>query len=58
MENQIEVVVEDLAPQLTKLTSNWSFWLFRNDKSKKYKDNVKFISTIGSIEEFWRFGLS
>jgi len=35
------------------LENSWSFWFYKNDKSKSWKDNVKFITTVDFVEDFW-----
>jgi len=35
------------------LENGWSFWFFKNDKQKDWKDNVKFITTVEFVEDFW-----
>lgn len=35
------------------LENCWSFWFFKNDKSKKWEDNVKFITSVDFVEDFW-----
>jgi len=35
------------------LENSWSFWFYKNDKLKDWKDNVKFITTVDYVEDFW-----
>ena len=35
------------------LHNEWSWWFFKNDKGHDWKDNLKFITTFGSVEDFW-----
>jgi hypothetical protein len=37
-----------------ELNIRWKFWSFKNDKTKSYDENIKPISLVGSIQEFWR----
>ena len=39
------------------LENSWSFWFFKNEKSKSWKDNVKFITTVDFVEDFWGYFL-
>lgn len=35
------------------LENTWSFWFYKNDKNKEWKDNVKFITSVDFVEDFW-----
>lgn len=35
------------------LENSWSFWFYKNDKNKSWKENVKFITTVDFVEDFW-----
>lgn len=35
------------------LENSWSFWFYKNEKSKSWKENVKFITTVDYVEDFW-----
>ena len=35
------------------LQDSWSFWFYKNEKTKSWKDNVKFITTVDFVEDFW-----
>jgi len=35
------------------LENSWSFHFYKNDKNKNWKDNVKFITTVEFVEDFW-----
>lgn len=35
------------------LENSWSFWFYKNDKSKNWQENVKFITTVDYVEDFW-----
>lgn len=35
------------------LEDSWSFWFYKNEKSKSWKENVKFITTVEFVEDFW-----
>ena len=37
------------------LENSWSFWFYKNDKSKEWQENVKFITTVDYVEDFWRY---
>ena len=36
------------------LANKWVFWWFRNDKSKKWEQNLEKIATVDTIEDFWQ----
>ena len=36
------------------LQDSWSFWFYKNEKTKTWKENVKFITTVDFVEDFWR----
>ena len=35
------------------LEHRWTFWWFKNDRSKTWEENQKQVATVGYIEEFW-----
>lgn len=35
------------------LENSWSFWFYKNEKSKRWEDNVKFITSVDFVEDFW-----
>jgi hypothetical protein len=35
------------------LENSWSFWFFKNEKQKVWKDNLVFITTVDFVEDFW-----
>lgn len=35
------------------LENSWSFWFYKNEKTKEWKDNVKFVTTVDFVEDFW-----
>ena len=37
------------------LENSWSFWFFRNDKNKDWKDNLVFITSCEFVEDFWAY---
>jgi hypothetical protein len=37
------------------LENSWSFWFYKNEKSKEWKDNLVFITTVDFVEDFWAF---
>jgi hypothetical protein len=39
------------------LENTWSFWFYKNEKSKGWKDNVKFLTSVDFIEDFWGYVL-
>lgn len=62
--NQQAVVAVDTSANLTQslladsnikfpLENSWSFHFYKNDKAKSWKDNVKFITTVDFVEDFW-----
>ena len=36
------------------LQDSWSFWFYKNEKTKSWKENVKFMTTVDFVEDFWR----
>lgn len=37
------------------LEDSWSFWFYKNEKSKSWKENVKFITSVDFVEDFWGY---
>lgn len=35
------------------LNNDWGWWFFKNDKSRNWADNLKFIAEVGTVEDFW-----
>jgi translation initiation factor 4E len=35
------------------LENSWAFWFFKHDKSQSWQDNVKFITSVNYVEDFW-----
>ena len=35
------------------LQDSWSFWFYKNEKTKSWKENVKFLITVDFVEDFW-----
>jgi len=35
------------------LENSWSFHFYKNEKTKQWKENVKFITTVDFVEDFW-----
>jgi len=35
------------------LKNKWAMWYFKNDKSKDWKDNQKYVYSFDTIEDFW-----
>jgi hypothetical protein len=35
------------------LENGWSFWFYKGEKSKSWKENVKFITKVAYVEDFW-----
>jgi translation initiation factor 4E len=35
------------------LENSWSFWFYKGEKSKTWKENVKFITSVDHVEDFW-----
>jgi len=35
------------------LENSWAFWFYKNDKSKSWQDNVKKITSVDFVEDFW-----
>ena len=40
------------------LQDSWSFHFYKNEKTKTWKENVKFITTVDFVEDFWGYNLS
>lgn len=54
-QQQLTVSEAGLAHGLSKypLENSWSFWFFKNDQKKDWKDNLVFITTVDFVEDFW-----
>lgn len=39
------------------LENSWSFWFYKGEKSKSWKENVKFITSVDFVEDFWGYEL-
>ena len=51
-EQQIEALMND--PHFKfPLENTWSFWFYKNDKNRQWKDNVMFIINVDYVEDFW-----
>jgi hypothetical protein len=51
-EQQVEALIND--PNFKfPLENSWAFWFYKNDKSKQWKENVKFITNVEFVEDFW-----
>ena len=37
------------------LENSWSFHFYKNEKTKTWKENVKFITTVDFVEDFWGY---
>lgn len=37
------------------LENSWSFWFYKGEKTKSWKDNVKFITSVDYVEDFWAY---
>ncbi len=35
------------------LQNKWSMWFFKNDKSKSWADNLRVITSVDTVEDFW-----
>lgn len=35
------------------LEDSWSFWFYKNERTKSWKENVKFITSVDFVEDFW-----
>lgn len=53
--SESQVVKAALSDQSIKfpLENSWSFHFYKNDKAKLWKENVKFITTVDFVEDFW-----
>jgi hypothetical protein len=51
-EQQVEALIND--PNFKfPLENSWAFWFYKNEKSKQWKENVKFITNVDFVEDFW-----
>ncbi|KXJ18840.1 eukaryotic translation initiation factor 4E-1A [Exaiptasia diaphana] len=35
------------------LQNKWSFWFFKNDKTKSWTDNLRIVTSFDTVEDFW-----
>lgn len=35
------------------LENSWAFWFYKNDAKMSWKENVKYITTVDFVEDFW-----
>jgi translation initiation factor 4E len=42
---------QNLAKHL--LQNNWTWWFFRNDRSKQWEENQAEVAGFGTVEDFW-----
>lgn len=40
-------------PDLHELQTEWSLWLYTNNKSRKWEENLQHVISFKSVEEFW-----
>jgi len=50
--NEGSPVLRDASMQ-HPLECTWSMWYFKNDKNKDWKNNLKFIASCSTVEDFW-----
>lgn len=50
---QQQLVSPKNEPLKYPLEDSWSFWFYRNDKAKEWKDNLVFITNVDFVEDFW-----
>ena len=51
-DNQLDIKID---PGKYPLENSWSFWFFRNDKAKAWKDNLVYITSAEFVEDFWAY---
>lgn len=51
-DNQLEPKID---PTKYPLENSWSFWFFKNDKNKEWKDNLVYITSVEFVEDFWAY---
>jgi len=51
-EQSLEVVSPDLLVK-HPLQNVWSLWFFKNDKSRNWADNLKCVTNVSTVEDFW-----
>lgn len=49
---QATTTVENLAGELP-LQDRWSFYFLKNDHTRSWMDNLVFIGTVSTVEQFW-----
>ena len=59
LETEKQLQQQQIAPNLLAdpnikfpLENSWSFWFYKNEKTKKWEDNVKFITSVDFVEDF------
>lgn len=50
--DQVQLTINELNVKFP-LEDSWSFWFYKNERTKEWKDNVKFITTVDFVEDFW-----
>jgi hypothetical protein len=53
-DNQLDVITK-IDPGKYPLENSWSFWFFKNDKNKLWKDNLVYITSVEFVEDFWAY---
>jgi hypothetical protein len=51
-ELQVDALLNDSNVKFP-LENSWAFWFYKNEKSKQWKENVKFITNVDFVEDFW-----
>jgi len=47
---------EEVDPELLvkhPLQNRWALWFFKNDKSRKWEDNLRCVTSVDTVEDFW-----
>uniref|UniRef100_A0A8C5CL46 Eukaryotic translation initiation factor 4ea n=2 Tax=Gadus morhua TaxID=8049 RepID=A0A8C5CL46_GADMO len=52
-EKTIESIVNALQYIKHPLQNRWALWFFKNDKSKTWQANLRLISKVDTVEDFW-----
>ena len=54
-DSQLDVHMTKIDPGKYPLENSWSFWFFKNDKNKLWKDNLVLITSVEFVEDFWAY---
>lgn len=57
--NSDDVITEELLQEEGELDikhplqNKWALWFFKNDRTKKWEDNLRLVTKFDSVEDFW-----